>query len=123
VIVYDRHLADALVTLDFAYRGVRLGFHRRRIGRRMPHAAVSFYLAATAETAVARKPDDVIGEAAVRRQLEAYTAELQAMPEVVVLDASLPPEEITRRVLRGLLGVEEPAQPVTGEAPAVPRRR
>jgi thymidylate kinase len=127
VIVYDRHLLDALVTLSFAYRGVDLRAHRRLVRRRMPPAAASFYLEAPAELAVARKPGDAIGEAAVRRQLERYAAELETMPDVVVLDASRPAEELARRVLAGLLGAGDGpltgAARLNGEAPATPRRR
>jgi thymidylate kinase len=126
VIVYDRHLLDALVTLSFAYRGVDLRTHRRLVRRRMPTAVASFYLEAPAELAVSRKPGDAIGEAAVRRQLEGYASELETLPGVVVLDASRPAEELARRVLATLLGaVHAPpavAPRLKGEAPARPRR-
>ena len=126
VIVYDRHLLDALVTLSFAYRGVDLRAHRRIVRRRMPSAVASFYLDAPAELAVARKPDDAIGEAAVRRQLEGYAAELETMRDIVVLDATRSPEELARRVLAGLLGAGAASRGdarIKGEAPATPRRR
>jgi hypothetical protein len=126
VIVYDRHLLDALVTLSFAYRGVDLRTHRRLVRRRMPTAVASFYLEAPAELAVSRKPGDAIGEAAVRRQLEGYASELETLPGVVVLDASRPAEELARHVLATLLGaVDAPpavAPRLKGEAPARPRR-
>ena len=121
VVVYDRHLMDALVTLEFAYRGVDLSRQRRLVRRRMPAAALSFYLAAPAELAVARKPGDAIGEAAVRRQLEAYATELEAMPEIVVLDASRPPEDLARDVLAALF--EGPRPDVSAGALPAPRRR
>ncbi|MEX2554363.1 MAG: hypothetical protein WEB06_01880 [Actinomycetota bacterium] len=125
VVVYDRHLLDALVTLSFAYRGVDLRRHRRFVRRRMPPAAACFYLDAAAELAVARKPGDAIGPAAVQRQLEGYAAELAAMPDVAVLDASLPEEELARRLLAAVLGAGEPrrVEDVRGEASAEPRPR
>lgn len=122
VIVYDRHLLDALVTLEFAYRGVRLNVHRGWVRRRMPAAAATSYLAATADLAVARKPGDAIGRAAVAKQLQAYVVELANMPGVAVLDAARPAEELARAVLKGLLGVRRIA-PVRGEASAAHRRR
>lgn len=122
VVVYDRHLLDALVTLSFAYRGVDLRTPRRLVRRWMPPVSASFFLSASPELAVARKPGDALGDAAVRRQLEVYSAELETMPDVVVLDASRPPEKLARRVLADLLGMSQ-MQRVTGEVPAAPRRR
>jgi thymidylate kinase len=118
--VYDRHLLDALVTLEFAYRGVDLRRHRALVRRRLPPARKTFYLEITPEIAAARKPGDAIGEAAVRRQLEIYRREIRAMPEVVVLDGSRPAAELARRALVAILGIPEP---VTGEASVAPRPR
>lgn len=122
VILYDRHLLDALVTLSFAYRGVNLESHRRRVRRSMPDVRASYYLAARPEAAVARKPGDPIGEAAVRRQLEAYATELDAMPEVAILDAGRPTEELAALVLRRLIGGAG-ERSIRGEASGAPRRR
>jgi hypothetical protein len=122
VIVYDRHLLDALVTLEFAYRGVRLRAHRALVRRRMPPAATTFYLAAPADLAAVRKPGDAIGPAAIARQLDAYAVELERMRDVPVLDASRPAEELARTVLTGMLGAKRIA-PVRGEASATQRRR
>ena len=119
VVVYDRHLLDALVTLDFAYRGVDLRRHRELVRRRLPSASVTIYLHVAPDVAASRKPGDPIGEAAVRRQLEIYRRELAAMPDVLVLDGSLPVEELARRAFAAILG----ADPLTVEAPAAPRRR
>jgi thymidylate kinase len=121
VAVYDRHLLDAFVTLSFAYRGVDLRSHRKLVRRTMPPVAASFYMNVPPEEAAARKPGDAIGEPAIRRQLEAYATELDAMPEVVVLDATRPAEDIARAVLVGMLAASGRGS-VKGEASATPRQ-
>lgn len=123
VVVFDRHLPDALVTLSFAYRGVDLRMHRRLVRSLMPPAASTFYFTVPAEVAVARKPDDPIGEAAIRRQLDAYAEELASMPGVRILDATAPPEELARAVLSSVLGGADERRAVTGEATESLRRR
>jgi thymidylate kinase len=89
VVLYDRHLVDALATLDFAYGGVDLRLQRRLIRVLLPRAEVRLYLDVPAEVSVARKPDDLLGEHAVRRQLEEYERWLDRLPPAARLDATL----------------------------------
>jgi thymidylate kinase len=100
VVVYDRHLVDALATLDFAYEGVDLRLQRRLVRALMPRADVRLYLDVPAEVAVARKPDDVLGDHAVRRQLSAYARWLDELPPVVRLDATRPTVDLVDEALR-----------------------
>lgn len=99
VVLYDRHLVDALATLDFAYEGVDLRLQHRLVRTLLPRADVSLYLDVPVEVSVARKPDDVLGEHAVRRQLQAYARWLQACPPTVRLDATRPMEELLVQAL------------------------
>lgn len=106
VVIYDRHLFDALATLDVLYRGTDLRLQRALVRRCLPRADVSLYLDIPAEVAVARKPGDTIGAAAVAAQLQRYRALLdEDRSGVVVVDATQPPEDTAMLILRRLSGV------------------
>lgn len=103
IVIFDRHLPDALVTLDLVYAGVRLGIHRALVRRFLPRADVAFYLDVPAATALERKADDLFGEEAVRRQLALYERCLAAVPRVARVEAARPPGDVTGSVLRAIL--------------------
>jgi thymidylate kinase len=106
VVLYDRHLIDALATLDFAYDGVDLRVQHRLVRALLPSAEFRLYLDVPAEVSVQRKPDDVLGEHAVRRQLDSYRTWLDRLPAVVQLDATRPSADLAVEVLRVItLGV------------------
>jgi len=102
VVLYDRHLVDGLVTLDFVYAGVDLRTARRLVRLALPRARAGFYVRVPAEVAVARKPGDSFGEHAVRRQLEGYDERLPLAPDLVVLDGTREREALAADVLRHL---------------------
>lgn len=104
VIIYDRHLPDALVTLDFVYGSMPLTAHRWLVRWAMPNPTLHFYLDITAEMAVARKPGDVFGHHAVSSQLKRYESWLEESHGVEILDAVLPPDQLAWQVLRTLTG-------------------
>lgn len=99
VVIFDRHLLDALVTLDFAYRGVDLRLHRSLVRRLLPKADFTAYLQVPAELAVARKQDDLFGELAVRDQLDVYSARLPQIKGIRVLDGTGAPGQLALEVL------------------------
>lgn len=113
VVLYDRHLVDALATLDFAYEGVDLRFQRAMVRRLLPRANVSFYLEVPAEVSVARKPDELVGANAVSRQLRAYDHWLDRLPAGHRLDATLPAGRLATDALRLLVvgNVRPPRRP------------
>lgn len=98
VVIYDRHLLDALVTLDFVYSGSNLSLQHKLVRVLMPKADWSFYLDLTADEALARKTGVVFGKHAVERQLDLYAGRLPGF-EVAKLDATRPPEELIPTVL------------------------
>jgi predicted ATPase len=108
VVLYDRHVADALATLDFAYAGTDLRLQRWLAKTFTPVADTAFYLDVPLEVALARKPGDIIGAAAVRRQLDAYGHWLPKLAGVSILDATRPPDELSSEALLHLL-VPRPA--------------
>jgi thymidylate kinase len=99
VVLYDRHLVDALATLDFAYEGVDLRLQHRLVRGLLPRADVRLYLDVPADVSVARKPDDVLGEHAVRSQLVAYARWLDRIPPTVRLDATRPTGDLVTEAL------------------------
>jgi thymidylate kinase len=105
VVLYDRHVADALATLDFAYAGTDLTLQRWMVTALTPSADVAFYLDLPADVALARKPGDVIGAAAVRRQLEAYRNWLPRLAGIRRLDATRAPDELRSEAVAQLCGV------------------
>jgi thymidylate kinase len=102
VVVFDRHLLDALVTLEFAYEGVDLRLHRWLVRHLMPKAVLTAYLEVPAEVAAGRKVDDLFGAHAVRRQLEGYAARRAEVENVLVLDGTRSPEGLALEILRAI---------------------
>lgn len=100
VLVFDRHLLDALVTLDFVYGTVDLRLQRALVRALVPKAAVTFYLAISADDAIARKESAVFGAHAVRSQLELYERRRSEVPDLVELDAAEPPDVLLGHCLR-----------------------
>jgi thymidylate kinase len=113
VVLYDRHLLDALATLEFAYPGVDTRLHEILVRRSLPRAAVSFYLDTPADVALARKPGDAFGAHAVSTQLAVYDRLLERAAGVRILDGTDPPEELAHTALRHL--VEAVDGPITLE--------
>jgi len=104
--LYDRHVADGVVTLDFVYRGADLRLSRALVRHLVPRADISFYLDVPADVAVARKPGDSFGLFAVEQQLASYDRALAPIRPLIRLDARLPQEDLLRRavdVIRSVL--------------------
>ncbi len=91
VVLMDRHLADALVTLEVFYRGVNLAVPRFLVRALLPEAAATVYLYLPVEVAVARKPGDTIEHHAVTAQVAAYPAYVHQLPRTLQVDATQPP--------------------------------
>jgi thymidylate kinase len=108
VVIYDRHLVDALATLDFAYAGVDLRLHRSLVRAVLPRADLTLYLDVPAEVSVARKPDDLLGEHAVRTQLTQYARWLDRLPPVVRLDGTRPLPDVLDQALRVVISAQNP---------------
>ena len=105
VVLYDRHLVDALATLEFAYAGADLRAQRWLVRRFLPKADLAFFLELPAEEAVRRKQGDPIGERAVRRQLDAYAEWLPRVPALARLDATRPASEVRAEALERVLAI------------------
>ncbi|HWH27491.1 MAG TPA: hypothetical protein VNU26_00780 [Mycobacteriales bacterium] len=103
VLVYDRHLPDALVTLDVFYPGVPTTLPHRLVRLALPRADLACYLDLPADVLRERKPDDLMGAQTVDAQLAAYARRLPALPAVRVVDARQPPQALSGRLVRELL--------------------
>lgn len=103
VVVYDRHLIDALVTMDFVYAGVDLRLARWICRRALPRADLSFYVDVPAEVAVGRKPNDTFGHHAITEQLEGYRRWLDTVPGITLLDGTQPIDDLATIVLDRLV--------------------
>lgn len=105
LLIYDRHLTDALATLDVVYGGSDLRVVRRLVELMLPRAQLTIYLRIAPEVAASRKPEDSFVERTLREQVGSYERSLADVEPLVVLDAGAPVayvrEEITRRILRG----------------------
>lgn len=102
VILYDRHLLDALVTLEFFYGGVDLSLHQAVVRRGLPKPLLSVYLDVPPEVALARKPGETFGEYTVRGQLERYKAHRGEIEGLRQLDGRRPADELAAVVIRWL---------------------
>jgi thymidylate kinase len=105
ILLYDRHLLDALVTLDVVYEGVHLGLHRALIRRLLPRADLTLLLAVPAATALARKPADMFVEAVLERQAERYAALRAEAPALRELDGTRPADELATEAFRLVAGI------------------
>lgn len=103
VLIYDRHLLDALATLRVLYRGVPQGVPTWLVHRLLPRAHVTLYLDVSAETAAARKPGDTIGAYAVAAQLAEYSTLLPLARGLRVLDATRPRPDLQQEALAHVL--------------------
>lgn len=90
IVLYDRHVIDAIATLNALYAGPNLALQRALIRRLMPRAELTCFLEIDAEVAVQRKPDDMIGRHAVEAQLSSYEAEKSQIPNLIRLDGAGP---------------------------------
>lgn len=106
VVVFDRHLADALVMLDVAYQGVDLRASEALVRRFLPPAAVTLWLDVEPEVAASRKPDDAFGTEFVRRQVERYRLRVREVETLRRLDATRPPRDVAAEALQVVLGLE-----------------
>jgi thymidylate kinase len=104
VVLYDRHLADALVMLEVAYEGVDLRIPEALVRRLLPRAALTFWLEVPPELAVSRKPDDAFGDVFVRRQIDRYRIRLDDIRSLCRLDATRPAEDVAAEALKVVLG-------------------
>ena len=104
VVVWDRHVLDAVATFDFAYDGPDVTLFRALAQRCLPRAGLAFYLDVPRELAVSRNVGDILGnELAVTRQVDSYRQQLATRPDVRVLDATLPGDELARQVLAAVV--------------------
>jgi thymidylate kinase len=100
ILLYDRHLLDALVTLDVVYEGVRLGLQRSLVRRLLPTADLTLLLTVPASVALARKPADMFTEAVLERQAERYAALRPSLSDVRELDGTHPLRELAAEAFR-----------------------
>jgi thymidylate kinase len=103
VVLYDRHLLDALATLEVLYRGTGLGLSCALVRRLLPRADVTLYLRVPAEVAWARKPDEAFQEYAVHAQVAVYEELVSRLPQIVVLDGQTAPATLSSQALEHLL--------------------
>jgi thymidylate kinase len=104
VVICDRHLPDALVTLDFVYGGTDLRLQRALIGQLIPPASLAVYVSVPPDTALARaKSEETFRGLAVRRQLQEYDKRLMEMPGIKILDGTRPAGELSAQVFRWIV--------------------
>ncbi len=99
VVVFDRHVLDAVVRLRFTY-GDTGGFRLQKTLIRLvsPRARLAYYLEIRPETSLARK-DDVWSLAELSRHAELYREELPGLG-VRRLDGERPREELCAEIAR-----------------------
>jgi thymidylate kinase len=105
ILLYDRHVLDALVTLDVVYEGVRLGLQRALIRRLVPRADLTLLLTVPPATALARKPDDMFVESVMERQAERYSVLRREATGLTELDGTRPVEELATGAFRLVAGI------------------
>jgi hypothetical protein len=79
---------------------VNLRLHQTMVRRGLPKPLLSVYLDVPTEVASARKPEDMFGEYAIRRQLESYEARRGEVEDLLPLDGSRPADELAAILTR-----------------------
>lgn len=104
VVIFDRHRADARVTVAVFYGVPASGRFARLFAALVPRAAVTAYLDLSDEIAVHRKQDVFVGPPAVRSQIALYRALLlPATGDTVILDATAPVKDLTLQIFETLV--------------------
>lgn len=103
VVLCDRHVSDALATLESLYAGTDLRVQRWLAKALTPAADTTFFLDVPAEVSLQRKQDDVIGAEAIRLQLDAYRRWLAELPGVHRLDGTRPATEVSAAAMSHLV--------------------
>lgn len=94
VVFFDRHVLDALVTLEVVYgRGVDLRLHRTLVRVVLPGATLTLLLDLPPDVAAARKPEDMHGSSR-QRQSRWYERLSGTVEGLVRLDATASPSDV-----------------------------
>lgn len=105
VVLHDRHLLDAVATLEAVYGDAVMPWHRRLLVAGHPCADLTILLQVPVDTAAGRKPDAVFSRRVLARQKQVYDRATQLVPDVVVLDGTRPPDVVAADVLGHVLGI------------------
>ncbi len=105
IVLWDRHVLDALATVDVVYEGVPLRLQRSLVRRLLPRADTTLLLTVPVATALARKPGDMFAEAALARQAERYRILRPEVPGLHELDGTRLSGELAAEAFRIMAGV------------------
>jgi thymidylate kinase len=94
VVIYDRHLLDAIATTEALYDGVDTRLQVWLIGRLTPRADVSLWLDVPADEAARRKPDELFNLRLVEHQLDRYRANAPTIEGLVRIDGTASPGKV-----------------------------
>jgi thymidylate kinase len=99
VVIYDRHLLDAMGTIEVFYRGVDSRLQRRLVRAAMPEVDLAVWLVIEPHVAASRKPGDMIGQDLVAAQHESYLRHSSQVRGLLTIDATKPPHDVLHEVL------------------------
>lgn len=102
VVLCDRYLLDAQVTLDVFYAGVDLRAHRALVRLLLRPPYLTVYIGVPLEVALSRKPGDTIGRDAVRQQIGVYERLVSDAPRLLRLDGTADPDHMLAATLARL---------------------
>lgn len=102
VVIYDRHLLDAIATIEALYDGVDTRVQVWLVRRLTPRADVALWLDVPAEEAARRKPDELFNLRLVERQNDRYRANASTIKGLVRIDGTALPNEVALNALRAV---------------------
>jgi hypothetical protein len=115
VVIFERHLLDAVVDIRWQYPRVRYRFHLFLLRHLLPGVAVTIRLVVPGSMATARKPDDVFGPADIAAHATLAEEVASLVTGALVIDTQQDLVENRERVLRAVLAA-------TLGAPALEKR-
>lgn len=105
VVLHDRHLLDAVATVEAVYGDALMPWQRRLLVAGHPRADLTILLQVPLETAAVRKPDAVFSRHLLALQQRVYEQASAVVPGVVVLDGTRPADVVASEVLGRVLGI------------------
>lgn len=112
VVIFERHLLDALVDIEWQYPAVRRGFHLALLRRLAPRPDLSVRIVVDPTTAAARNPGDIFRPEHVAAHAAIAERLAPTVGPMLTLDGAAPlavnRETVLRRVLHGVVGAPLP---------------
>lgn len=88
VVIYDRHLLDAVATIEAFYEGVNTSLQTWLVRRLIPRADAAVFIDVPVAVAVSRKQDVLFNQLMLERQIARYQVNAANVEDLIRIDGS-----------------------------------